>query len=103
MILVYVTCKDVEEAKNISQTLLEKHLIACANFFPVNSMYSWKGSINNDSEFVLILKTVEENFKKIEKEIKKVHSYECPCIISIKVTDVNKEFVNYLHQNIILE
>lgn len=100
MILVYVTCKDVKEAKKVSQTLLEKRLIACTNLFPINSMYSWKGSINNDSEFVLILKTVEKNFKKIEKEIKKVHSYECPCIISIKVSDVNKEFLKFIKKEI---
>ncbi len=100
MILVYVTCKDVEEAKNISRILLEKRLVVCANFFPINSMYSWKGSVNNDNEFVLILKTIDKNFKKIEKEIKKVHSYECPCIISIKVSKVNKEFLEFIKKEI---
>lgn len=100
MILIYVTCKDVEQAKKISQVLLEKRLIACANFFPINSMYYWKGSINNDSEFVLILKTVEKKFRKVEEEIKKVHSYESPCIISIKVTDANKEFLKWVKKEI---
>jgi len=100
MILVYITCKDAEEAKKISQTLLEKKLIACANFFPINSMYLWKGNINNDSEFVLILKTVDKNFRKIEKEVKKYHSYECPCIISIKASDVNKEFLKFIKKEI---
>lgn len=100
MILVYVTCKDVEQAQNISRVLLEKRLVACVNLFPVSSMYRWKGSINNDAEVVLILKTVKKKFKDIEKEIKKIHSYECPCIISIKVTDVNKEFLKFIKKEI---
>lgn len=100
MILIYATCKDVEEAKKISQALLEKKLVACTNFFPVTSMYSWKGSVNNDNEVVLILKALGKNFKEIEKEIKKVHSYECPCIISIKVSDANKEFLKWIKKEI---
>lgn len=74
--------------------------MACTNFFPINSMYWWKNSINNDNEAVLILKTLEKNFRKIEKEIKKVHSYECPCIISIKVSQVNKEFLEFIKKEI---
>ncbi len=100
MILVYVTCKDVEQARNISKALLEKRLVACTNFFPINNMYCWKGAINSDGEVVLILKTVEKKFKEIEKEIKKIHSYECPCIISVKVSRVNKEFLEWIKKEI---
>lgn len=100
MILIYVTCKDVEEAQKISRILLEKKLIACANFFPMNSMYWWKGSINEDKEFVLILKTVKEKFKVVEKEVKKLHSYDCPCVISLDVKEGNKEFLEWIKKEI---
>ena len=96
MILVYVTCKDVDEAQKISRHLLEKKLVACTNFFPVKSMYRWKGSVSNDSEVVLILKTLEKKLKRVEKEVKKIHSYECPCIASIRIWKVNREFQKYI-------
>jgi len=96
VILIYVTCKDLEESKKISKRLLEKKLVACANFFPINSMYLWKGSINDDNECALILKTVEKKFNQIEEEIKKIHSYECPCIISIKIGKANKKYLEWI-------
>lgn len=100
MILIYVTCKDLEEAKKISKVLLEKRSVACTNFFPVSSMYWWDKSVKLDSEFALVLKTVKEKFKDIEKEIKKVHSYECPCIVSLNVEEASKDFLEYVKKEI---
>lgn len=100
MILVYVTCKDLEEAKKISKVLLEKRLAACTNFFPVSSMYWWDKSVKLDNEFALVLKTVKEKFREIEKEIKKVHSYELPCIVSLNVDEASKDFLEYIKKEI---
>jgi periplasmic divalent cation tolerance protein len=81
MILVYVTCRDRAEAERIAEHLLKKRLIACANMFPIESMYWWKGKITGDNEFAILGKTIEEKFPEIKKEVKKIHSYEVPCII----------------------
>lgn len=84
MILIYATCKNKQEAKTIARHLLEKKLIACANIFPIESLYLWKGKLEEAKENVLLLKTKNNNFKKIKKEIKKIHSYEIPVIIKIR-------------------
>ena len=91
MTLVYVTCKDKKEAEKISLHLLRKRMIACANMFPIKSMYWWKNKIANDSETAIIAKTSDKNFKKVESEIKKIHSYEIPCILKINAS-ANKEY-----------
>lgn len=70
MILVYITCKNNKEANKIAKQLLQKKLIACANIFPITSLYKWEGKIANDKETVLLLKAVEKNFEKIKKEVK---------------------------------
>src|SRR3989344_3036074 len=49
MISVYVTCKNKQEAVNISRLLLQKKVIACSNIFPINSLYNWKGKLNEAS------------------------------------------------------
>ncbi|RLI92462.1 MAG: divalent-cation tolerance protein CutA [Candidatus Altiarchaeales archaeon] len=85
MILIYITCREKSEARRISEHLLKKRLIACANIFPIESMYWWKDKINEEREFVVIAKTLEEKFDEIRGEIKKVHSYEVPCILKIEV------------------
>jgi periplasmic divalent cation tolerance protein len=98
MIIVYITCKNSAEAKKIGSFLVEKRLAACANYFPVNSIYEWKNKMVKDNEVVLLLKTINKNFNKIKKEVKRLHSYEVPCILKIKV-DANKEYNKWVEES----
>lgn len=84
-IIIYITHKNQEEAEKIVKHLLNKKLIACGNIFPIKSFYWWKGKIENSDEVVSIVKTKNENWEKLKKEVKKVHSYEVPCIMKIGV------------------
>lgn len=80
MTLVYITCKDKREAEKIARHLLKKRLIACANFFPIKSMYWWNKKIVNEAEYAIIAKTNSNNYKKAANEIRRVHSCKIPCI-----------------------
>ncbi|HZX20410.1 MAG TPA: divalent-cation tolerance protein CutA [archaeon] len=91
MILLYITAPSFSEAKKISNALLEKHLIACANIVQSTSFYVWKGKKVSEKEFIIYAKTSKKLAKKAEKLVKKLHSYECPCIIQIPVS-ANKEY-----------
>lgn len=95
MILIYTTTPNEKEAKEIANDLLKKKLIACANLFPIQSVYPWKEEIAEDKECALILKTTEELFEKTKKEIKKLHSYEIPCIIKLNA-EPNQEYHQWL-------
>ncbi len=91
MTLVYIVCKDAVEAEKLSLRLLKKRLIACANIFPIRSLYRWKGKIMNEAENVIIAKTSEKNFNKVVNEARKIHSYKIPCILKID-SSANKDF-----------
>lgn len=78
---VYITVGDMEEAKKISTSLLSKELIACANIFPISSMYVWKEEVVEDTEYVILAKSTDDKFEHINKEVKDLHSYELPCIV----------------------
>ncbi len=97
MILVYITCKDKEEAKKISKYLLEKRLVACTNIHPIESMYWWKGKIQEDNEFVVIAKTKDSCYDKVKEEVKKIHSYDVPCILKIKA-EANEEYGKWIEE-----
>jgi len=79
--------------------LLKKRLAACANIFPINSAYWWKGKIENPKEFVLIVKTKKQNFEKVKQAVKKIHPYTIPCIVKIDV-EANKEYENWIKQEV---
>ena len=62
-------------------------------------MYWWKGKIVNDKENVIITKTSNKNFKKLESEVKNIHAYEVPCIVRINAT-ANKEYDAWMNKEI---
>jgi periplasmic divalent cation tolerance protein len=99
MILIYCPCKDKEEAKMISTSLMGKKLISCANIIQSDSLYCWKGKICDDKEAIAIMKTTAKKSGLAEKEIKRLHSYELPAIIKIYAS-ANKEFERWMVKQI---
>ena len=84
------------EAKKISKHLLEQNLIACSNMFPIQSMYRWKGKLVDEGEVAMLCKAKKDNFKKIEAVVKKLHSYDAPCIIAFDWAESSKEFPDWV-------
>ena len=84
--VVYTTIDSIQDARKIANTLVEEQLVACVNIIPkIESIYIWKGSIENDEECVLIAKTTDTNVKKTIKRIKKLHTYDLPDIIVLPI------------------
>lgn len=98
-ILVYITNPSKEEATKISRHLLSMRLIACANLFKINSLYWWQNEIVDEDEYVLIAKTIEENYERVKVEVEKIHSYSIPCVIKIPVSS-NEDYFKWLKKEI---
>lgn len=100
MIVVYIACKDEEEAKKISKKLLEKRFIACANIFPVESLYWWEGKIQEGKEYIIIAKTIKTLFDEISDLVKEMHSYDVPLIEQWDVDAVDKDYLYWLNKEV---
>lgn len=84
------TCKDLQEAEFISETLLKEKLVACVEISPaVQSLYLWQGELVKDNEVRLYLKTSEEKYPVAQRRLIELHSYDCPCVLKIDVESVN--------------
>lgn len=100
MVIIYTTCKNKKEAQKIASLLIKLKLAACVKFWPINSQYWWKNKIIKDQEIFLLIETKESFYKKIETLIKKIHSYETPCILSLKVDKIEKNYLQWLNKSI---
>ena len=98
-ILVMITAPNDKEATMISQTLLDEKLIACANRFPVNSIYRWQGKVEDDSEVMLLCKSLEKNLDEIIARVKELHSYEVPEIIAIPIIGGSEDYLAWVDEN----
>jgi len=99
---VYITTKDKAEAKKIGRKIVEEQLAACVNIIEgMESIYRWEGEIVEDTECILIAKTPYHNVKELTERIKAIHSYDCPCVISLQLTEQegNQEYQHWLIRN----
>ena len=95
--LIYITAKDKAEAKKIGTVLVESKLAACVNILDnMNSFYMWEGNVQDDTEVVMIAKTTENQAPALVEKVKSLHSYECPCIVSIPVSGGNQAFLDWI-------
>jgi len=95
--VVYVTTPDEKTAKTIANKILEKKLAACVNIIPnINSIYRWKGKIEEDQEALMIIKTRRELFETLTKTIKEMHPYEVPEVIGIPIIEGYKAYLEWI-------
>ncbi len=101
-IVVLVTCASQREARKIAGALVEKRLAACGNIVgaDVKSIYRWRGRINSARETLLILKTTRKQFAKLEKEIRKLHSYDVPEILAIPVLAGSDPYLKWVVESV---
>ena len=100
MRIVYITTKNSGEAKKIANHLLEKKLIACANIFPIESMYWWKGEVQEDVEFVVLCKTKDEMFEAVNTEVVNMHEHDTPAVYSWKVDKINDKYSEWVEKEV---
>jgi len=85
------------QANHIAEELVVRRHAACVNIAPVHrSIYRWKGKICEDSEYLLLIKTLEEEFPAVEEAIRELHNYELPEILSFKVAHGEGRFLDWL-------
>jgi periplasmic divalent cation tolerance protein len=98
---IYMTAGTAEEAESIGKELVSSGLAACINIIEnMKSIYVWEGELQNDSEVVLVAKTTESNVSSLIEKVKSLHSYDCPCIISLPVLDGNKPFLDWIADSV---
>ncbi|MEK9147573.1 MAG: divalent cation tolerance protein CutA [Patescibacteria group bacterium] len=97
MVLIYVTCKDQEEAIKLGKIVLEQKIAACINTWPIKSI-SRNGNegLEEIDEVVLLIKTVEQRVRQVEETISINHSYKVPCIATIYADRINVEYKEWL-------
>lgn len=81
--ICYITHPDEATARRIGDAAVEQHLAACANYFPIGSAYWWEGQVQQEGEWVSLLKTTAARMEALEQYVLAVHPYETPCVLRI--------------------
>ena len=94
---LYITAPSGEVGEVIGRTLVEERLAACINIIPgMRSIYRWEGKIETANEVVLIAKSRATLFTKIERRVKELHPYDCPCILAWPIVAGHQPYLDWL-------
>jgi len=94
--VVLVTASSEAEAKAIAQSLVESHLAACVSLFPIQSIYTWQGNVEQAQEWQLLIKTDLARFTELEAAVRSLHSYEVPEIIALPITNGSTDYLQWI-------
>jgi periplasmic divalent cation tolerance protein len=95
--MIIITTSTKSEAKRIVNNLLTKKLIACGNIIgPIYSSYWWNNEIEQNEEFLILAKSKKMFYKRVEKKVLQLHSYETPEILVLPIIDGSRSYLDWI-------
>lgn len=95
--IVLTTIRQKQDAEKLASQLVERRLAACVNIVgPIRSVYRWKGSLANEPEYLLIIKTTAEHAAQLQSAFKELHPYELPECVELAVTGGSEDYLAWL-------
>jgi periplasmic divalent cation tolerance protein len=100
--IVLVTCAKRAEARQIARAVVGWHLAACVNIIlsPVESFYTWKGKLEKAHEYLLVMKTTAKRLPELEREVRRLHSYDVPEFIALPITEGAPKYLFWLDESV---
>ena len=98
---LYITAPSFDVADAIGRTLVEERLAACVNILrgPIESYYRWNGKVEKARELLLLIKTTARKLSGLEREVKRLHSYDVPELIALPIVSGSKGYLDWLDEN----
>lgn len=99
--IVLSTAGSREQAKSLANALVTRRLAACVNIIgPIESVYRWKGNVETEQEFLLVIKSTEQQFPGVCAAIRELHSYELPECIEIPIENGSTEYLEWIGESV---
>ena len=100
-IVILSTCANAEDAERIARVLVEARVAACVNVLPgVRSFYRWEGEVEDEAEFLLVIKSSRAHFDALRSTLEKAHPYEVPEIIALPIIAGAPNYLNWLQASL---
>jgi len=99
--IIISTYPDKKSVSKIANQLVKDKTVACVNISKISSIYSWKGKVENTSEYLALFKTKTTNKKLLKQKIKETHPYDVPEIAEVNVTSINEPYFTWLTESVI--
>ena len=94
LIVVMTTFPDLNLVNNIAKILVEEKLAVCVQVMPsMTSTYIWEGKLCQESEHLVLIKTIASNYESLAARLSSLHPYEVPEIIALPAIAVEQNYL----------
>jgi len=94
---ILTTTGTEEHALSIARALVSERLAACVNIIgPIRSVYRWRDAIEDESEYLLLIKTRATMYMKVESRVRELHTYEVPEVLSLPLDRGSPPYIKWL-------
>lgn len=98
-LVVLCTCPDMQVAETLAGGLVGNDFAACVNILPkIRSIYRWQGSLQSDSEVLMLIKTNQYRYVKLEQWLLKNHPYDVPEVLALTVEAGAHDYLDWIDQ-----
>ena len=99
--IVLTTIGSQSDALALARVLVEERLAACVNMLPpMISLYRWKGSIEEDQEHLVVIKTIAERLPALEARLREIHPYELPELLVFNVDVGGAAYLDWVRESV---
>jgi periplasmic divalent cation tolerance protein len=94
--LCLTTVGSGEDAARIARHLVETKAAACVSIVsPVRSVYSWKGEVHDEAEWLLLIKTARPA-PELRDLLRAVHPYEVPELLAFPAGFADEAYARWV-------
>lgn len=102
--LVLTTVGLLAKAEDLAKALVERRLAACVSIVgPVRSIYRWQGAIEDQQEYLLIIKTTRERAAHLKAAFAELHPYELPEQVELSIAGGGAAYLEWLSAQVASE
>lgn len=95
--VIYITVGSAGEARALGRALVHERLAASANVIEgATSFFWWQGELQEASEALIVAKTKSALVPRVIARVKALHSYDCPCVLSVAIEDGNPDYLDWV-------
>jgi periplasmic divalent cation tolerance protein len=96
VLIAYVTCADLDEARRIGRALVEERIAACVNIRAHETIYRWQGAIEQGPETALLAKTTRAGWPRLCARVQALHSYTLPCVVAWELVEGLPDYLDWI-------